>query len=348
MNIQQLRELLFSMTESELNYQQQPKKSAPFFQRFDEEIPTFNLMNAGHNNKFFANDKRSLFKNSTIEFVQHTRFSNPPLHKHDHIEMTYVYRGSCKQVFIDKTYELTEGDFCLLDSNIVHTLYEVEEEDIIINIVLQKQFFTDSFLNRLSEHSILSQFIIQALSENQQENFLLFRSIVPQELHGLMEQMLIEYFRNDSYTAEMLKSYLFLFLTTLIRRLDHVTTNERFDRSDHTIILPILKYIADHAADCTLQHIADLFGYHPNYISKLLKDHTGSSYQELVVAQKIKKAKYLLSYTDETIQNIAEEVGYHNLSFFYKKFYTQTQMTPRDYRLASQQRLETMSPHSDQ
>ncbi|HCO71382.1 MAG TPA: AraC family transcriptional regulator, partial [Enterococcus sp.] len=96
------------------------------------------------------------------------------------------------------------------------------------------------------------------------------------------------------------------------------------------------------------QRIADLFGYHPNYISKLLKDHTGSSYQELVVAQKIKKAKYLLSYTDETIQNIAEEVGYHNLSFFYKKFYTQTQMTPRDYRLASQQRLETMSPHSDQ
>lgn len=54
MNIQQLRELLFSMTESELNYQQQPKKSAPFFQRFDEEIPTFNLMNAGHNNKFFC------------------------------------------------------------------------------------------------------------------------------------------------------------------------------------------------------------------------------------------------------------------------------------------------------
>ncbi|MBW9324014.1 helix-turn-helix domain-containing protein [Enterococcus casseliflavus] len=334
MDKKELIHSLYSFTESELAYRSHPEKREQFFRQFSEEIPTFGLINFDSKNKFFPNERRNLFKNSTIEFIQHTRFSKPPLHKHNHIEMTYVYRGSCLQVIHGEEIELTAGDFCVLDSNTVHTLYDANEEDIIINIVIQKKFFTDSFLSRLSNHSILSQFMIQALSEkNVHESFLIFHAREAAPLHEIMEQMLIEYCRHDSYTTEVLASFLFIFLTTVLRQ---TSSMKREDISERSNILSILKYIEEHADDCSLKHLAELFNYHPNYVSKLLKNQTGKSYQELIVSQKMKKAKYLLLHTDESIQEISLAIGYHNLSFFYKKFHQETGTTPYQFRKDNQ------------
>lgn len=330
MEKKELMDLLFSFTESELDYLHHPEKRGRFFQQFSEEVPTFDFVPTGYNNKFFPHEKRRLFKNSLIEFIQHTRFSKPPLHKHNHIEMTYVYRGRCLQVIHGEEIELTEGDFCVLDSNTIHTLYDAKEEDIIINVIIKKQFFTETFLSRLANHSILSQFIIQALSEtNVQETFLIFHATEANTLHSLMEQMLIEYCQQDSYTTDVLSSYLFIFLTAVIRQTSSV---KREDISERSNILTILKYIEEHADDCSLVHLAQMFNYHPNYVSKLLKNQTGKSYQELIVSQKMKKARYLLLNTDDSIQEISEKVGYQNLSFFYKKFYQETATTPHQFR----------------
>ncbi len=332
----ELRELLASFSESEERYANYPETRDEFFkERYGAEIPIFDLTNSVHENKLFQKDTtRAFFKTSAIEFAQHTRFSHPPLHKHKHIEITFVYQGSCRQFIQGKNLTLKQGDLCLLDSNVVHTIYDVGEADIIMNIMLKKSFFNDTFLNRLSNFSLLPSFILNAISEEKvADNFLIFHPKSDKKIKDTFENMLIEYIENDTYSEEAIKSYMVLFFTDMLRNLD---ANELNKEARTSVVLPILKYIEDHSKSCNLQELAIEFNYHPNYVAQLLREHTGQSFKDILIKQRIKKAEFLLTHTDLSIEEIADEVGYNNLTFFYRKFKEIDHCTPREFRLEHQ------------
>ena len=75
-----------------------------------------------------------------------------------------------------------------------------------------------------------------------------------------------------------------------------------------------------------------IFGYHPFYISKMLKDKKGITLHQYVIAYRIKHAVSLLRYTDKTIADIADEAGFTDASYFTKSFKAQFGMTPKEYR----------------
>lgn len=82
----------------------------------------------------------------------------------------------------------------------------------------------------------------------------------------------------------------------------------------------------------TLNSVAELFGFHPNYLSAYIKKHTGKSFKELIITQRMLQAGFYLRNTNTPISEIAQEVGYQNQGFFYKKFQEYYQMSPVEYR----------------
>ncbi|NYE06546.1 YesN/AraC family two-component response regulator [Bacillus niacini] len=74
------------------------------------------------------------------------------------------------------------------------------------------------------------------------------------------------------------------------------------------------------------------FGFNPNYLSTLLKKGTGKSFKELLQIQRLNQAALFLSNSDLPIPEIAEEVGYSSVTFFYKKFRELYHDTPYSYR----------------
>jgi YesN/AraC family two-component response regulator len=78
--------------------------------------------------------------------------------------------------------------------------------------------------------------------------------------------------------------------------------------------------------------MADHYKYHPNYISAVLKKSTGKSFKDLLQLQRINKAALYLLNSDLPIPDIAEEVGYSSVSFFYKKFNEIFHQTPKEFR----------------
>lgn len=148
-----------------------------------------------------------------------------------------------------------------------------------------------------------------------------------------MNQLMCEYFDRDFCSAEMINSYLFILFTELIRH----SNGPKSIVSEHTneenlIVLDFLKYIEEHYKDCSLTKMADYFNYHPNYISSVLKKATGKPFKDLLQLQRLNKAAVFLTNTDLSINEIAEEVGYSSLSFFYKKFSKIFLLTPKEYR----------------
>lgn len=95
----------------------------------------------------------------------------------------------------------------------------------------------------------------------------------------------------------------------------------------------VMNYIRDHfSEDISLNTVADAVYLHPSYISRLIKEQVGKNFSTLVTEMRIEKAVSLLESTDLRVYEVAEDVGFNNLKYFYKVFKATTGKSPRDYR----------------
>lgn len=92
-------------------------------------------------------------------------------------------------------------------------------------------------------------------------------------------------------------------------------------------------YIRENVSDeISNTELGAIFGYHPFYISKVLKDSKGQTLRQYIITYRLKLAKSLLELTEKSVSDIAEECGFTDASYFTKTFRTAFGMTPKDYR----------------
>ena len=92
-------------------------------------------------------------------------------------------------------------------------------------------------------------------------------------------------------------------------------------------------YIRENSHDeISNTEIGAIFGYHPFYVSRMLKDKKGITLRQYVIAYRFKAAKKLLELTDKSIGEIAEECGFTDSSYFAKSFKAAFGITPKEYR----------------
>ncbi len=92
-------------------------------------------------------------------------------------------------------------------------------------------------------------------------------------------------------------------------------------------------YIRENAGDeISNTEIGAIFGYHPFYVSKVLKDKKGITLRQYIIAYRLKAAKRMLELTDKSAAEIAEECGFTDASYFTKTFKNAFGITPKEYR----------------
>jgi YesN/AraC family two-component response regulator len=97
-------------------------------------------------------------------------------------------------------------------------------------------------------------------------------------------------------------------------------------------ILQVIKYVESNYAAASLKDAAARFGYNPDYLSRLIKSKLGISFGEMKHNVCLAQAKALLVCTDLSISEIAQQVGFSNMSFFYSLFNKYFQTTPAEFR----------------
>ena len=92
-------------------------------------------------------------------------------------------------------------------------------------------------------------------------------------------------------------------------------------------------YIRDNVGDeISNTEIGAIFGYHPFYVSKVLKEKKGLTLRQYIINYRLKASKRLLELTDKGIADIASECGFTDASYFAKTFKSYFGETPKDYR----------------
>ena len=92
-------------------------------------------------------------------------------------------------------------------------------------------------------------------------------------------------------------------------------------------------YIRENAGDdLSNTEIGAIFGYHPFYISQMLKKKRGITLKQYIISVRLRMACDLLLHTDKTVIEIAELCAFTDSSYFTKAFKAQYGTTPKAYR----------------
>lgn len=89
---------------------------------------------------------------------------------------------------------------------------------------------------------------------------------------------------------------------------------------------------AHYAEPITIDMLAGLENYNPNYYITWFRNHMGKTPNEYLTELRTNKAKELLINTNYRIIDIALQTGYTNASSFSRAFRTKVGMSPQDYR----------------
>ena len=92
-------------------------------------------------------------------------------------------------------------------------------------------------------------------------------------------------------------------------------------------------YIRENVSDeISNTEIGAIFGYHPFYVSRMLKERKGMTLRQYIIAYRLKCAKRMLELSDKSAIEIAEECGFTDASYFAKTFKAAFGVTPKEYR----------------
>lgn len=82
----------------------------------------------------------------------------------------------------------------------------------------------------------------------------------------------------------------------------------------------------------TIHKMAEQLHISPGHLQLLYKQQFGISCMDDVIDFRLRKAKDLLAYTEQSIAEIAEQCGYKNIEHFCRQFRKNTDTTPGRFR----------------
>ena len=108
----------------------------------------------------------------------------------------------------------------------------------------------------------------------------------------------------------------------------------RHRRSTHPLLVArALQFMAEHFVEnISREDVARAVHVSPSHLSRMIREHIGRSYTDLLNQMRVDRAGELLARSDKPLVLIAFETGFKDQSYFTKVFRRYTRSTPRQYR----------------
>ena len=95
-----------------------------------------------------------------------------------------------------------------------------------------------------------------------------------------------------------------------------------------------IEYIHDHYSDCiTIAELSEIAGYSVFHYSRTFKLVTGETPIQFINRVRVQSAKRLLAETNQSVENIINQCGFNNYTYFHRTFRKLCGIGPVQYRL---------------
>ena len=125
-------------------------------------------------------------------------------------------------------------------------------------------------------------------------------------------------------------------IAALASAVNKLTADEHITQGREERIVDIISFIQNDYQNVTLESLSEAFHLSKPYLSRYIREKTGTTFQEVVKEERMKKARSMLRHTNHTVETIAAEVGYENVEHFNRLFKKSYGITPVQYRKQEQ------------
>lgn len=244
----------------------------------------------------------------------------------------YVIGGRGAAHVNDILYPLSTGSFVYIPSGVRHCIVCREELEPLSFFKLSFDF---SYAGATRNEPIAPVFPASYDALKQTEKYIpaaFAEPIVIQHLDTLANQF-SEFYNEYQSRHELFGSY--GRLSALLKNMLIVAvrmTKFNVDRKNN-LAHDVVSYIDSHLEEpLNNNSIASVFGYHPYYLTRVLKDEIGMTPHKYLMKKRCDKAKELLLFSDHTIDLIGQMAGFTSQSHFAAAFRSMTGMSPTEYR----------------
>lgn len=275
---------------------------------------------------FVINEARLFGAGRGISARTHTRYTDFPKHRHNYVEMMIVLSGSITHRIDGEPLTLSTGEILIMNKHVTHSVDRSGKDDIGVNIIMSDRFI-DGVAGELSG-TVFSSLIKENAKDGGSAIYLAFRTGGRKYIDNAIENLLFELtVRGEdvgvmSGTVSLLLRYLSLENEELL-----LHGNVKADKEEARR-LSILSYIKASYRTASLSELSDKLYLTVPYLSKLIKESFGKSFKELVVDERMEKAKGAIEGTTLPIGDVIRSVGYENESYFHREFKKRYGVTP--------------------
>lgn len=272
-----------------------------------------------------------LFEKTTYEddFPIHIRIAHItdyPFHYHQDHELVYVLQGEIYLKNGSGNYLLKEGDVFTNSGREVHGLHASDRNNVAAIIQIDNHFFSQYFpdLNKACFRTYVNN-----------DKYRQLDTLRKMLLNILMNYTKRSFNYKSTCTEQMIDviKYLYLYFN-LFAFEDQIVVNFK---NDNPVIIErissIINYIyKNHSDKLTLETLAEREHLSTFYLSHLIRDHMGISFQELLCFARAEMSEIPLLETDHKISFIARDVGFSTTSYYNKYFVKWFGHTPQEHR----------------
>lgn len=272
--------------------------------------------------------EKLLEKGKLIAIRPHTRFIAFPEHTHDYVEMVYMCRGETRHTVNGNAITLCQGELLMLGQNAHQSIEAAGEQDIAVNFIVRPAFFSGTLPFLGEEETPLRRFVVSCLTGENEAGYLLFRVAELLPVQNLIENLLFTLLEDMPNKRGILQMTMGLLFAQLMNHTEAL----QFETQEQNAVISVLRYLEENYRDGSLTEIAGRLHYELPSLSRLIRQKTGKNYTELLQEKRLSQAAWLLRNTDKNVDEIANAVGYENLSYFHRLFAARYGLSPKKYR----------------
>ena len=251
-----------------------------------------------------------------------------PIHFHDDMEVVYVLEGNVLLRDGYYTYNLKQGDIYIVNDREMHSFESTGEDNMVMMLQMDLTYFSRYYDN------LRNNFFVTDMEDDSDESL--------DVLKGILARIMMEVLQKGyGYEHKVIESTHNLIACLMSDFQYFVMEDGKFKNEaknkGNKVLAGRLNRITDYMYDnynrkLTLNEIADREHLSIYYLSHIIKEATGLSFQNLLSYIRVEESEKLLLGTNKKIGAIAEETGFSAVRYYIKHFEQWFGMHPLEYR----------------
>ncbi len=262
------------------------------------------------------------------------------LHKHTFYEIIWIESGESRQVIDYKDYDMRANSLFFISPGQLHS-FEEWKPVTGGTIMFTADFFLLNHTNpdRLFELSFLDNFYANPCLHPDPNSYT--------DIKHTIDLLTAEHGRADR-SLPICQSLLHVLLQQVQRSID--TQTGQSVSKKYLVIYKNFKHLVDahFMENNTASVYAARLNITPHHLNEVTKRITGRTATEVIRARRILEAKRLLTFTDQTVAEIAAGLNHFDGSYFAKLFKAEVGLSPTAFKASAQSVARGQSPNPTQ